>query len=76
MERLDAAAEHLRNLDRGRIEAELAEEGLGRAAGRDELDTEVGQLSCEDLEAAPVVDGDQRSHSSLTTFGSRRCSAA
>ena len=51
-------------------------EGFGRAAARDELEPDLGQTAGERLEAGLVVDGDQRAHSSRTTLGSNRCSAA
>src|SRR5262249_49882483 len=76
MECLHAPAQHLRHLDRGRVEPKLAQEALCRAAGRHELDAEVGELAGEHLEPGLVVDGDHRSHSSLTTFGRSSCSAA
>ena len=52
MERLHAPAEHLRHLDRRGVEPELAQVGLRRAAGRDELDAEVGEAAREDLSPA------------------------
>ena len=79
VERLHAAAEHLRELghalDARHLEAELLEV-RGRAAARDELAAELGEPPRELVEPRLVVDRDQRAHSSLTTSGSSRCSTA
>src|SRR5207245_10103839 len=79
VQRLDAAAEQLRDvgqrldvLDR---EPELLERARRAAAG-DELSARGGEPAGELLAARLVVDGDQRADSSLTTFGSSRCSTA
>src|SRR5207248_159402 len=79
VERLDAAAEQLRDvgqrLDVLDLEPERLERTRGAAAG-DELAARVGKAARELLEPGLVVDGDQRADSSLTTFGSSRCSTA
>src|SRR5205823_2962533 len=79
VERLDAAAEHLGRLgervDVLDSEPELLEIG-GRSPARDEIPLELGEATSEELEAGFVVGRDQRAHSSLTTFGSNRCSTA
>ena len=80
VERLDAAAEHLRRtghvLDLGDGQPLLGEELRG-AARRDELEPELVQAAREVVDALLLVDGDQGAgHSSLTTRGSRRCSTA
>ena len=80
VERLDAAAEHLRRtrhvLDLGDGQPLLCEELRG-AAGRDELEPELVEAAREVVDALLLVDGDQGAgHSSLTTRGNRRCSTA
>ena len=79
VQRLHAPAEHLGEagdvLDRGHREPCLLESGR-RPAARHELEAEVDEPACELDDAGLVVDGDQRAHSSRTTFGSSRCSAA
>ncbi len=79
VERLDAAAEDLRKagdvLDRRDRESPLGEHGR-RAAARHDLEPELGEPARELHDSVLVVDGDQRAHSSLTTFGSSRCSAS
>ena len=47
-----------------------------RTAARDELEAELRETAREVGDARLVVDGDQRAHSSRTTFGSSRCSAS
>ncbi len=80
MERLDPASEQLGDagdlLDALDVEADLGLEEVRRSAARDELEVELGQAARELLQAGLVVDGDQRSHSSLTTSGRIRCSTA
>ena len=72
VQRLHAAAEHLRRLrdvlDARDPEPLLLEERSG-ATARDELEAELVQPARELVEAGLVVDGDQRAHSSLTTCG-------
>ncbi len=79
VERLHAPSEQLREaghvLDAGHGQSRPLE-GFRRAAARDELEPDLGQAAGERLEAGLVVDGDQRAHSSRTTLGSNRCSAA
>jgi hypothetical protein len=82
MQRLDAAAEQLGDpgqlFDVLDVEADLPFEKIGRAAARDQLETEVREAASEVLQAGLVVDRDQCTalQSSLTTSGSRRCSTA
>ena len=81
MQRLDAAAEHLGGpgdlLDGGDGQAGLGEE-RGGSPGRDELPAELHERARKEVDALLVVDADQCAarQSSLTTSGSRRCSAA
>ena len=79
VERLHAPAEHLGKardvLDLRHRKSSLLE-CLRRAPARDELVAEIHEPLRERRETRLVVDGDQRAHSSLTTFGSRRCSAS
>ena len=79
VERLHAPAEQLREardvLDRRHREPCLRERGR-RAPARHELEAELGEPARERREARLVVDGDQRAHSSRTTFGRSRCSAS
>ena len=81
VERLDAAAQHLGShgdrLHGGDGQAGLGQERRG-ASGRDELPAELGEAARELVDAFLVVDADQCAarHSSLTTSGSSRCSAA
>ena len=79
MQRLHPAAEHLRELgqtlDRRHRQAELTDR-VRRAAARDQLPVERGESLRERVEAGLVEHRDQRTHSSLTTSGSSRCSTA
>jgi hypothetical protein len=79
VQRLHAAAEHLRRLghrlDLVHGEAELLQMRCG-AAARYEIPAEVREPSRERVEAGLVEDGDQRAQSSRTTFGSSLCSTA
>ena len=79
VQRLDAPTEHLRELrhvlDRRHREPGLRER-VGRSAARDELEAELGETPRELGHTRLVVDGDQRAHSSPTTFGRSRCSAS
>ena len=78
VQRLHAPAEHLGEagdvLDRRHREPCLLESRRS-AAARHELEPEVSEPASELDDAGLVVDGDQRAHSSRTTFGSSRCSA-
>ena len=80
VKRLDAAAEHLRHsgqvFDTLDVESDLLFDEVRRAAACDELPAELGQPARELLQPALVVTAQERSHSSLTTSGSRRCSTA
>jgi hypothetical protein len=82
MERLDAAAEHLRDarelLDALDVEADLGLQVIGRSAAGNEVEPGLRQPARELLQAGLVVTADQRAapHSSLTTSGSSRCSTA
>ena len=81
MERLDAAAQHLGS-HRDRLHGGDGQTGFGEerrgASGRDELPAELHEAAGEPVDAVLVVDADQCAarHSSLTTSGSSRCSAA
>ena len=79
VQRLHAAAEHLGrrgdDLDAGRRRGR-ALDVLGGAAARHQLEAQLGQAAREVVEAGLVVHGDQRAHSSPTTFGSSRCSTS
>src|SRR5262249_33759738 len=76
---LHPAPEHLREagdvLDLRDRETPLFERRR-RATARNELESELGETARERHDARLVVDGDQRAHSSPTTFGSSRCSAS
>src|SRR5215212_3120394 len=77
VERFNAAAEHLRHLGQGldmrALDAVLLQEGSRSSAG-DDGDVELGEPAREVGEPGLVVNRDQRSHRSRTTFGSNACS--
>ena len=79
MQRLHATVEELREpghvLDLRDRETRLRQRHRG-AAARHELESELREPPRELGDTGLVVDGDQRAHSSRTTFGSSRCSAS
>src|SRR5581483_7879765 len=80
VERLDAAAEHLRRRRHG-LDGRDRQLPFGqvrrRPARRDELPAELVEAAGERLDPRLVVDAQERARqSSFTTLGSRRCSTA
>src|SRR5262249_40858584 len=79
MQRLDAAAEQLRELgqrlDPLDVQPVLSEVRRSPPA-RDKLPAELRETGGEPVEPCLVVDGDQSPQSALTTLGRSRCSTA
>ena len=80
VEGLHAAAEHLCDtrelLDALDVEPDLVLEEVCRAAAGDQLEAGLDEPASKLLQTGLVVNGDQRTQSSLTTSGRIRCSAA